>query len=69
MKKEMKKKEILERLTELQRLLEKPQEEVIQELNEKHKDISSRPIKEEDFYPFMVGWVHGEIDFILKGGF
>ncbi len=66
-KKEMNKKEILERLVELQKLLNMPQEELINMMNEKY--ISSRSIKEDDYYPYMVGWVKSEIDYILEGGF
>lgn len=66
MKKEMKKKEILERLQELDRLLKLSHEDLFAEMNEMFPD---HQMKDEEYYPHMVGWIESEIEFILNGGF
>lgn len=67
MKKQMKKAEILERLKALKAELEKTPEQYCEEWNESHP--TSRPINNEDYWPFMVGMLGAEIDWILEGGF
>lgn len=67
MKKEMKKAEILERLTKLKTELDKTPEQYCKDWNDRHPN--NRTLKEEDYWPFMVGTVGAEIDWILEGGF
>ena len=68
MKKEMKKTEILSRLKELHEAISMDPDDYIKKWNEDHPN-ERRELKYEDYWPFMVGTIGAEIEFILNGGF
>lgn len=61
----MNKKEILERLQELDRLLKLSQEDYIAEHD---KMFPNYPLDPDGYCPHLLGWIEAEIEYILKGG-
>lgn len=60
----MKKAEMVERLKKLQELLNMDAKDVAEQVNAKHPDWVYK-MDSSDAYPYMVGWVQGEINYIL----